>query len=190
MRELFGRRVLSFLGLMMLIAGCRSGKAYPYETENGISAIVYQLKAQFGIEGGYSSIHMRYDDSSALLLTITGVPERNTDSLVVRRLQNGKWLQLSAVSMGSLDRPPILFSLEAVASLQKLPQLIKMSIDRMTTEVHTPGLRVKEILVNAPVHDPEGDPLRINLYIQPPGSIEKFEYAYDSKGVLKGVQHY
>lgn len=190
MRELFARRVLSFLGLVMLIAGCRSGKTYPYESESGIRAIVYQLKAQFGIGGRYSSIHLRYDDSSALLLTITGVPERNKDSLVVRRLMNGKWSQLSSVLLVSLDQPPILFSLDDVASLQNIPHLITKSINRMSTEVHTPGLRVKEVLVNAPADDPEGDPLRINLYIQPPGSIEKFEYAYNSKGELKGVQHY
>jgi hypothetical protein len=190
MRELFARGLLSFLSLVMLFAACRSGEVYSYETKTGISAIEYQLHAQFGIEGRYSSIHMRYEDSSALVLTIAGMPERNKDSLVVRRLKGGKWSQLSAVSLVSLDQLPIFFSLDAIASLQSIPDLIKKSIDRMSREVHTPGLRVKEILVHAPAHDPEGDSIRINMYIQPPGSIEKFEFSYDPDGSLKGVQHY
>lgn len=190
MRELFARGFCTLLIPVIFLTGCRSPEAYPYESENGINAIIYQLQAQFGLGGSYTSIHMRYEDSTSLVLTITGVAERNKDSLVVRQLRGGKWTQLRSTSLVSLIEAPILFSLDSVASFKKIPQLIRSSIAKMNTELKKSDLRVKEILVNAPSYDPDGDPVRIIIFVQPQEGMEKFEYSYNSSGKLKDVLQY
>ncbi|QEC40893.1 hypothetical protein [Pseudobacter ginsenosidimutans] len=190
MRELFARGFCTLLIPMILLTGCRSGQAYPYESENGINAIIYQLQAQFGLGGRYASIHMRYEDSTALVLTITGVAERNKDSLEVRQLRGGKWKQISSTNLGSMIEAPIFFSLDSVASFKKIPELIRSSIAKMNTELKKSDLHVKEILVNAPSYDPDGDPVRIIIFVEPQEGTEKFEYSYNSNGLLKDVLQY
>ena len=190
MRELFASGLCTLLIPMILLTGCRSGEAYPYESDNGINAVIYQLQAQFGIGGRYASIHMRYEDSTALVLTITGIAERKKDSLAVRQLRGGTWTQLRSTALASLIETPIFFSLDSVASFKKIPELIRSSTAKMSNELKKSDLHVKEILVNAPAYDPDGDPVRVIIFVQPQEGQEKFEYSYNSSGILKEVLQY
>lgn len=189
MREMFTTALFLCISFIMS-TGCRNASTYPYESEAGIDAIVYQLQAQFGTKGRYSNIHMRYDDSTALVISIAGSPERSKDSLVVRQLKKGKWIQVSAFTLSSLENPPFLFSLDSVQFLKKIPELIKSSINSMSKEVNKPNLIVREVLVNAKGIEQEGNPIRILIYVETEDGSEKFGYIYTSQGVLKDVQHY
>lgn len=189
MRELFAAgAVLCFL-VSISLAGCRSGNAYPYESDSGISAIVYQLESQYGIGGKYSIIQMNYDDSVGLVINATGVAEGSTD-LVVRRMKRGKWVQLSSASLKTMVEQPFLFTLDSISDLKKIPDLISNSGYKLSAEIRKPGLHAKEVLIHAPGFGPDGDLIRISIHIHPEDALGKFEYSYNAAGVLQDVQQY
>lgn len=182
----------SFLALLLLVSfsGCRTSETRSYETNEGIKAIVYQLEEQFGAEGSYSAIHMRYDDSTGFILTATGVVQKTTDSLVVRQLKKGDWTELAVTPLKSGGSSTVLFTLKALQDLQMIPDLVKKSILKIAKETKRPGLEVKEVLVNAPGYDGGEDPVRINIYVEPKAGDEKFELAYNKESQLKSLLNY
>ncbi|NML19452.1 hypothetical protein HHL16_01140 [Pseudoflavitalea sp. G-6-1-2] len=182
----------SFLCLLLLVSfsGCRTTETRSYESKEGIRAIVYQLEEQFGNEGSYSAIHMRYDDSSGFILTATGVVQKATDSLVVRQLKKGDWTELAVTPLKTGGNSTVLFSLKTLQDLQMIPDLIKASIFKLAKEIRRPGLEVKEVLINAPGYDGGEDPVRINIYVEPKAGDEKFELAYNKEGQLKSLLNY
>lgn len=189
MRELFASGEMLCLLLTIFLGGCRTRDTYPYESDAGIDAIVYQLQTQYGVGGKYSAIQMNYEDSTGLVLTSTGVVEGSAE-LVVRQMKKGKWQQLSAVSLKNMVEAPVFFTLDSVSYLKKIPKLIRNSAYKLTAEMRKSGLHAKEVLINTPDAAPDGDPIRIHIHIHPDDELGKFEYSYNLAGVLKGVQQY
>lgn len=189
MRELFAGALLCLLtGLFS--PGCRDTALEAFETENGINAIVYQLKLQFGNKGRYANIHFRNDDSSGLVLTITGLADGNPDSLVVRQLRNTSWVQLNAIAMSELHDGLYFFTLDSLSGMKILPDLIRSTMNKMTKDMPKAGLKINEVIINGQTYGPTDDPLRYNIYVQPKDVYDKFEFSYNLKGQLKSIQDY
>ncbi|MBO9635165.1 MAG: hypothetical protein J7578_18790 [Chitinophagaceae bacterium] len=189
MRELFATGAMLCFLVSITLVGCRFGDAYPYESDSGVSAIVYQLQSQYGIGGKYSVIQMSYDDSVGLVINATGVVEGSTD-LVVRRMKRGKWSQLSSASLKTMVEQPFLFTLDSISDLKKIPDLINSSCYKLSAEIRKPGLHAKEVMIHAPGFGLEGDLIRISIHIHPQDALGKFEYSYNTAGVLQDVQQY
>lgn len=190
MRELFANVGALCILVSIVFTGCKSETPYAYESGPGVKAIVYQIQSQFGLKAGYATIHMRKDDSVGLVLTITGISERNKDSLVVYQLQNTNWKQLASTPLNTLAEKPFLFTMESIGDMKLLPDLIKTSFSKMMKGDQDPGLQVKEVLINVEPFDPENDPLRYNIYVQPKNGFAKVEFTYNMKGELKSTKDY
>lgn len=189
MKELFAAALLCLLTGLFL-PGCRDTAMEAFETENGIKAIVYQLQLQFGSKGRYSNIHFRNDDSSGLVLTITGLADGNPDSLVVRQLKNTSWVQLNAIPIRELHESLYFFTLDSLSGMKILPDLIRSTMNKMKKDMPETQLKINEVIINGQAYEPTDNPLRYNIYVQPKDVFDKFEFSYNLKGQLKSVQDY
>lgn len=189
MRKLFAVALLCSLTGPFL-SGCRDAALEAFETDTGINAIVYQLQLQFGSKGRFSNIHFRNDDSSGLVLTITGLADGNPDSLVVRQLRNTSWVQLNAIPMKELHEGLYFFTLDSISNMKILPDLVRSTMNKMTKDMPRADLKINEVIINGQTYEPTDDPLRYNIYVQPKGKFDKFEFSYNLKGQLISIQDY
>lgn len=190
MIKLFTSGIFLCLLLLVSLSACRTSETRSYESKEGIRAIVDQLEEQFGREGSYSTIHMRYNDTTGLILTATGVVQKTKDSLIIKQLKQGEWKELAASPLRSAGPASMLFTLNTLQDLKLLPDLISKSLRKLTGETKRQGLEVKEVLINAPGYDGGEDPVRINIFVEPRAGDEKYELAYNKEGVLKSLLNY
>lgn len=157
-----------------------------FETAGGISDIAGELKDKFGENAGFTSISMSYHDGLGTSTIATGTSDVNSNKLMERMKQKGIWQDKAEITLeieGEAKPKDFMFTLKQVQDLQKIPELVKASIEKVEKEKQMKELVATSVMIAMPsrINSPD-DVLRITVSVEPKNGGTDFQVIYNEKG--------
>lgn len=175
---------------MLVFYSCNSGGGKAFETTEGMADIVEQLNDQFGKDASYTSVILSYHKDIGTMVSATGTKDPASKKLINKHRANKGWEDLSEITLeieGDAKPSDFMFTLKDVDNLNKLPEMVKLSVDKIKKEKNF-DVVVESVNLNAPdrINSPD-DKLRYLINCAPPNGGTKFTMIFDHTGNFKNM---
>lgn len=182
------KKISCFMLLAVILSACEyfGGGGRDFETSKGIASLVSELKDKFGENAGYTSINMSYHDGIGTSTVATGTKDVNSNKLIEKLKQKGIWEDKSEITLeieGDAKPKDFMFTLQQVQDLQKIPDLVKASVERVEKEKQMKDMVATMVAISMPsrINSPD-DGLKIVIYVEPKNGGTDFQLSYNAKG--------
>lgn len=172
----------------VIFSSCQyfGGGGRDFETAKGIASLVSDLKDEFGENAGYTSINMSYHDGIGTSIVATGTADMNSNKMIEKLKQKGIWQDKSEITLeieGEAKPKDFMFTLQQVQDLQKIPDLVKASVERVEKEKQMKDMVATTVAISMPsrIKGPD-DGLSIIIYVEPKNGGTDFQLSYNAKG--------
>lgn len=164
---------------------CSSGGGKTFENKDGISKIAGDLNDEFGKDAHYTSVVMSYHKDIGTMVSATGTKDPASKKLISKLKVKGSWEDRSEVTLeieGNVDPAAFMFKLNDVDNLTKVPDMIKLSVDKIKKEKNF-DVVIESVNISAPqrINGPD-DKVRFMLNLAPPNGGTTFIAVFDDKG--------
>lgn len=182
------KKISCFILLAVILSACEyfGAGGRDFETSKGIASIVSELKDKFGENAGYTRISMSYHDGVGTSTIATGTADVNSNKLIEKMKQKGIWQDKSEITLeieGEAKPKDFMFTLQQVQDLQKIPELVKASVEKVEKEKNMKDMVPTIVSISMPsrINSPD-DGLSIIIYVEPKNGGTDFQLSYNAKG--------
>lgn len=183
MKNLFCMALLAFT-----LASCEyfGAGGRDYENAKDLASLVGELKSKFGENAGYTNISLSYHDGIGTSVVAAGAADPNSNKLIEKLKQKGIWEDKSEITLeieGDAKPKDFMFTLQQLQDLQKVPELVKASIEKVEKEKQMKDMVVNSVYIAMPksIRGPE-DQLRMTVTVSPENGGTDFQLIYNEKG--------
>lgn len=182
------KKISCIILLAATLASCQyfGGGGRDFETSKGISALVQELKDEFGENAGYTTINMAYNSGIGTSVLAIGTADMNSNKLIEKLKQKGIWQDKSEITLeieGEAKPKDFMFTLQQLQDLGKIPDLVKASIAKVEKEKQIKDLVPTMVAISMPRKlDSPDDGVSIVIYVEPKNGGTDFQLSYNAKG--------
>lgn len=174
----------AILATLVLTACGGLGSGPAFESNDGISNLIGQLKDNFGAKAAFNSILISYDKQIGNFVTAQGNSDISSNKLIEKSLINGSWQDKAEITMEIEDGEieDFLYTLEDV-DLLKVPELVKNAKEKVASEKGIEEVVVTAVSLTMPsrVSDKMKD-LKYMINVEPKNGGTTFILTYDLSG--------
>jgi hypothetical protein len=181
-----------FLLLAIAAIGLTScgGKSRVFDSKEGVSDLAGELDKQFGKDASYTSLIMSYDKNIGTSVSVTGTKDPASKKMTEKRKLKGVWNDVSEITLeieGDANASEFMFKLKDIDNLNKVPGLVKASIDRIKKEKNF-DVVATSVNISAPDRiRSDKDRLRYLINLEPASGGTNFTAIYDHQGNFRDL---
>jgi hypothetical protein len=180
------------IAFIMPFVSCNSIKGKAFETSEGVTEVVTKLKEAFGKNASYTEITISYYKGIGSTISATGTNDPSSPKMVSKLYSKGKWEETSDVILEVSEgaKPSdFMFTLEEVEHLKKVPEMVKVSIEKIKQEKDF-DVVAEHVSVKYPsrIIGPD-DKLRFDVNLRPENGGTSFIMTFDNKGDFKRMTY-
>lgn len=187
MKTLPFRILLAIAAFSLISCG---NKTRIFDTKEGVSDLAGELDKQYGKDASYTSLIMTFDKSIGTAVVATGTKDPASKKMIEKRKMQGSWSDVSEITLeidGEAQPSAFMFKLKDIDNLNKVPDLVKASIDKIRKEKN---FDVVATSVNISMPDrirSEKDKLRYLINLEPENGGTDFTAIYDHQGNFENL---